>query len=75
MGVAVLQAYPPPPDKTVQQAVEILQGRILNYELELIALDIGPTMHFLYICVADIPTKYLLCGRQDVSMAFCGDSL
>ena len=30
MGVAVLQAYPPPPDKTVQQAVEILQRRILN---------------------------------------------
>ena len=30
MGVAVLQAYPPPADKTVQQAVEILQRRILN---------------------------------------------
>ncbi len=30
MGVAVLQHFPQPPDKTVQQAVEILHRRILN---------------------------------------------
>jgi mediator of RNA polymerase II transcription subunit 20 len=30
MGVAVLQSYPLPSDRTVQQTVEILQQRILN---------------------------------------------
>ena len=43
MGVAVLQAYPLPPDRTVPQVIEVLQKRICN-------LGATPTGQFLVDC-------------------------